>query len=92
MATIKRLPIVQDIRREELAEFRQTIQDGMTLSPKYLSSLLLWNSRGLELFDKFAATDAYYLSKKEMEIIQLYCDDIVASITPGSLVIELGSG
>lgn len=86
------LPIVQDIRRAKLAEFRQTIHNGLCYTPKHLPSLLLWNSSGLVLFDKFAATDAYYPAKREMEIIKLYGNDIASGISPGSTLIELGSG
>ena len=87
-----RLPKVFDIRTDRVADFHQSIEDGIFAPKKCLPSLLLWDAPGLVLFDNFAATAAYYPAKKELELIQQHADDIVSSVQPGAMIIELGSG
>lgn len=85
-------PPVEDIRRARPSDFKQRIEDGLLSPSKSLPQLLLWDAMGLVLFDKFAARSTYHPARKEMELVQDHAEDIVRTIPPGSIVIELGSG
>ncbi|KAF8199986.1 hypothetical protein K438DRAFT_1966322 [Mycena galopus ATCC 62051] len=69
-----------------------------TTGAKSLPSMLLYDERGLRLFDE-AITNAtqYYLFAAEKEILKEKSDEIVAAMHPGGLraneiVLELGAG
>ena len=59
---------------------------------KSLPTLLLYDERGLQLFEDITYLEDYYLTRAEIEVLQTHAEDIVKSVSPGSLVVELGSG
>ena len=84
-----------DIRRYQSNEsdLQVEIVKGLKKSPKELPSLLLWNSEGLELYEKLKAErDDYYLPRLEEEIISTHAEEIARKIPNKSTVLELGSG
>lgn len=73
---------------------KNEISNGLKLQPKELPSLLLWDNKGLALFEKVRASASieYYPSKKETEVITQYAQEIAQQIQKNAVVIELGSG
>jgi uncharacterized SAM-dependent methyltransferase len=85
--------MICDIKRDtHQGGFQGQIVDSLKAVPPSMPSLLLWNDDGLKLFDALTQTTTYYPPRKEVEILNRYAGQIVASIPPESLLIELGCG
>lgn len=71
---------------------RQQIISGLTATPKTLPTLLLYDTRGLRLYDDIT-TDAseYYLFGAEENILREHAAEIVQCMGDGT-ILELGSG
>ncbi|KAF9881705.1 duf323 domain protein [Colletotrichum karsti] len=63
-----------------------------TNGPRRLPTLLLYNERGLQLFEDITYLDEYYLTNNEIEVLNSSSKEIAQNISPESMVIELGSG
>lgn len=83
---------VLDIRQHASLDLRQEIVQGLQSTPRYLPSLLMWDNKGLRLFEKFAESKDYYATRTEMGLLNLYAERMATAIEPGSVLIELGSG
>ncbi|KAG2182936.1 hypothetical protein INT44_005917 [Umbelopsis vinacea] len=59
---------------------------------KTIPTLVLYNNRGLQLFDQITYLPEYYLTNAEIDILQNKSHEILANIPDGSAVIELGAG
>lgn len=59
---------------------------------KTLPTLLLYDQEGLRLFEQITYQEEYYLTNAEIEVLETYADKIAQRISPGSIVVELGSG
>ncbi|OAQ66057.1 hypothetical protein VFPPC_14279 [Pochonia chlamydosporia 170] len=57
-----------------------------------LPTLLLYDERGLQLFEDITYLDEYYLTNYEIELLKKHSVEIAAKIPDGAMVIELGSG
>ena len=87
---------ITDIRRQEIGfsvldDMRQKLRPGEGKEKK-MPTLLLYDEKGLKLFEDITYLDEYYLTGAEIEVLETYADHIAARIQPGSQVIELGSG
>ncbi|KAI1081723.1 C-type lectin protein [Whalleya microplaca] len=60
--------------------------------PRRLPTLLLYDERGLQLFEEITYLEEYYLTNYEIQVLRRSASAIAKAITSGSLVIELGSG
>ena len=87
------LPVIADIRRGVRQEdlFTATVR-GLRSTPKWLPSLLLWDEKGLQLFETITKSPYYYGTKAECEILQSRVDEIVRSVGNDGILIDLGSG
>ena len=98
------LPDILDVRLDVpqgAGDICQQILAGLNqpTNSKTLPTLLLYNERGLQLYDNIT-TDAleYYLFAAEEEILRTHADNIVkvmhreGEVLPGEVVIELGAG
>ncbi|KAI0020583.1 C-type lectin protein [Xylariomycetidae sp. FL0641] len=61
-------------------------------APRKLPTLLLYDEKGLQLFEQITYLDEYYLTNYEIHILQHSAAAIANKIPSDSLVIELGSG
>ncbi|KAH0547717.1 hypothetical protein FGG08_000207 [Glutinoglossum americanum] len=59
---------------------------------KRMPTLLLYDSAGLKLFEEITYLDEYYLTNEEIQVLELYAEQIAQRIQPGSILVELGSG
>ncbi|KAK1242903.1 LOW QUALITY PROTEIN: hypothetical protein MKX08_005715 [Trichoderma sp. CBMAI-0020] len=70
----------------------QLISQGLKSSPRSLPSLLLWDSVGLDLYEKITESPEYYLTRVEADVIRNNVDAIVQLIGANGVILELGSG
>ncbi|KAH6718083.1 C-type lectin protein [Leptodontidium sp. MPI-SDFR-AT-0119] len=60
--------------------------------PKRLPTLLLYDERGLQLFEEITYLEEYYLTNAEIDVLRNSARNIAEAIPSGSMVVELGSG
>ncbi|GAW25536.1 putative DUF323 domain-containing protein [Rosellinia necatrix] len=60
--------------------------------PRELPTMLLYDEKGLRLFEKITYLEEYYLTNAEIEVLQRSAGAIAAKIPSGSMLVELGSG
>jgi hypothetical protein len=94
-STVKDVSIF-DIRGQR-AEYSilEDIKQGLRPKPgvpRSLPTLLLYDTKGLQLFEKITYLDEYYLTNAEIEVLEQYSDRIAERISGGSIIVELGSG
>ena len=75
-------------RRRFLAD----VLEGLSRPQKTLPAKYFYDERGLSLFKSISDTPEYYLTRSEMSIMQSSAAAIAATIGPGCLLIEYGSG
>ncbi|CAG8620353.1 10078_t:CDS:2, partial [Ambispora leptoticha] len=87
-----------DVRQQETAKLHlvRDILKGLTPEPssamKSIPTIVLYDDRGLQLFDQITYLDEYYLTNCEIDILNRKVDEIVAYVKDGSAIIELGAG
>ncbi|KAL6813032.1 C-type lectin protein [Trichoderma sp. SZMC 28013] len=60
--------------------------------PRTLPTLLLYDERGLQLFEDITYLDEYYLTNYEIELLKKSAAEMASKIPEGAIVVELGSG
>lgn len=60
--------------------------------PRVLPTILLYDQRGLQLFEEITYLDEYYLTNDEISVLETSSAEIAKEIADGSMIIELGSG
>ncbi|KAK3368897.1 C-type lectin protein [Lasiosphaeria ovina] len=83
---IRQAAVELNLKTELLSMFHST--DG----PRKLPTLLLYDERGLQLFEDITYLEEYYLTNDEIEVLKSSAAEIVKHIPSGAMVIELGSG
>ena len=87
---------VIDIRSEEIqVSLLDEINRGLRPEAgtgKTLPTLLLYDAKGLALFEDITYLDEYYLTNAEIDVLENHCDQIASRIAYGAQVVELGSG
>ncbi|KAH6676690.1 C-type lectin protein [Halenospora varia] len=84
-----------DIRHDALEiNLKEEILNSLrpVKGPKTLPTLLLYDERGLQLFEEITYLDEYYLTNAEIDVLKRSADSIAKTIPKGSMLIELGSG
>ena len=72
--------------------FAKDVRDGLTASPKTLSSKYFYDEIGSELFDAITHLPEYYLTAAETEILREWGWEIVRLLDDQVEFLELGSG
>ncbi|KAI0449216.1 histidine-specific methyltransferase [Xylaria acuta] len=86
-------PQILDIRQGHSSfDLGEEIVNGMRYQPRSLPSLLLWDDRGLEHFDRLSQKPAYYPFHGEIEILRKYGSSVGSSIPANGILLELGCG
>lgn len=82
--------------RNEAVEFNLKDEILNSLRPesgiKKLPTLLLYNERGLQIFEEITYLEEYYLTNAEIDVLERSADSIANAIPSGAMVVELGSG
>ena len=72
--------------------FLADVLAGLAGSPRTLPCKYLYDAPGSELFDRICGLEAYYPTRTELAILAVHGAAIGASLGPGCLMVELGSG
>ena len=59
---------------------------------KSLPTILLYDTKGLRLFEDISYLDEYYLTHMELEALNLHAAEIVRQVPENAQLVELGSG
>lgn len=76
------------------ADLVDVILDSLNrpLHQKAIPTFVLYDKRGLRIFDEITHLDEYYLTNAEMRILENRADQIATRLNHGSVLIELGAG
>ena len=90
-------PDIIDIRSDAAGiELKQLIHKGLKAQDgsgeKTLPTLLLYDTKGLKLFERITYLDEYYLTGEEIQVLETHADRIAERIPTNALIVELGSG
>jgi len=87
-------PDITDIRSSTVIDLRKSIVSALHQDPPSLPTLILYDERGLKLFEKITYLDQYYLTNCEISILKTKSEEIVKrlGLRDGGIVVELGSG
>lgn len=73
--------------------FAKHVGEGLSATPKYLSSMYFYDEKGDELFMEIMNMPEYYLTDAEMEIFQHQSDRMIACFPEQPFdMVELGAG
>lgn len=59
---------------------------------KILPNVLLYDAKGLQLFEQITYTHDYYLTNLEIDLLNQHADEMASWIQDGAALIELGAG
>ena len=84
-------------KRPDLAteEFREHVLVGLAGTPKRLSSRYFYDAEGDRLFQRIMASEDYYVTRAEDEILREQTDDVLNALANGHMhfsLFELGAG
>lgn len=89
---------IVDVRADKqelsLLETLRTSLDGSAAgdaAPTF-PSLLLWDEKGLKLFEAITYSSEYYLTRSEIDVLEKYGEEMAKKIAPKTMLVELGSG
>ena len=87
---------IVDIRQHDFgASLANDIRNGLN-PPKgtrrSLPTILLYDSKGLKLFEEITYLDEYYLTNAEIEALETHAKDIAERIPNDAQLLEVGSG
>ncbi|HYU53506.1 MAG TPA: L-histidine N(alpha)-methyltransferase [Gemmatimonadaceae bacterium] len=77
--------------RRSRQQMVRDVRQGLTRSPKQLSSKYFYDERGSELFEEITQLPEYYLTRAERLLLEQRISEIVSTVRSCSLV-ELGAG
>ncbi|KAI4262932.1 MAG: hypothetical protein L6R42_001900 [Xanthoria sp. 1 TBL-2021] len=84
---------ITDIRHHEINPVTTAdILMGVTSKPRYMPSLLLYDTQGLQYFTKITEAKDYYSTQSEVSILEEHAQEIIGTVTADSVFLELGAG
>ena len=89
---VGRLKRVYGVATERDARFLRDVLDGLRAEPRSLPSKYFYDADGSALFERITTLDAYYPTRTERAILERNAGEIAASVGPGVVLIEFGSG
>ena len=87
----KRIHFLVRSTEDPLAPDGPNVIDGLSGSPKKISSIYVYDRRGTELFELQCGTPEYYLRRTETQLLSCNAGEIVGHCGPLPIV-ELGAG
>ncbi|KAJ9604478.1 hypothetical protein H2200_011314 [Cladophialophora chaetospira] len=91
-AGVSFLDIRRDTSDQSLVETLRHSLNPSPGQPRAFPTLLLYDEKGLKLFENITYLDEYYLTNAEIETLEQNAAAIVARIPEGCRLVELGSG
>ncbi|KAH9997470.1 histidine-specific methyltransferase [Xylariaceae sp. FL0662B] len=89
---VERIQLHDICRKATANDLVACIVDGLKSERKESPQLLLWNDRGLSLFDAVLESPDYYPATREWSLLHNCVHKISSAISSGNRVIELGAG
>ncbi|CZT15493.1 related to TAD2-tRNA-specific adenosine deaminase 2 [Ramularia collo-cygni] len=87
------VPNIIDIRSDSAGfELKKLIKDGLHGKEKTLPTLLLYDNKGLKLFEDITYLDEYYLTGQEIAVLEQHAEKMADRIPQDAILLELGSG
>ncbi|KAI9268693.1 hypothetical protein BY458DRAFT_475596 [Sporodiniella umbellata] len=76
------------------SDLSETIIDSLDkpLNQKSIPTYILYDKKGLQLFDQITYLDEYYLTNAELDILKRKSDEFAQRLQHGSVIFELGAG
>jgi len=85
-----------DIRKTNSyqANLKDEIIDGLNSkdSMKSIPTIVLYDDKGLQIFEQISHLEEYYLTEAEIDILKNKVEQIIDYISDGGSIIELGAG
>lgn len=81
-----------DDRRPPINDVLEVVQRGLRLQPKRLPSWLFYDERGSQLFEDICDQPEYYLTRAEIDLLNVHAGDIAEVLGEDVRLIEYGSG
>lgn len=82
---------LQDYHPDKAAMLEDVLQ-GLTATPKWLSSMYFYDARGSKLFDEICELPEYYPTRTEIEIMEENIHEISDLLGPHVMLVEPGAG
>jgi dimethylhistidine N-methyltransferase len=73
-------------------EVLRDVIEGLSRPQKALPGKYLWDEAGSILFDRICNTEDYYLTRREVALLQSKAGEIAQLVGPGATIVEFGSG
>jgi dimethylhistidine N-methyltransferase len=83
--------LIKTIEKKE-QNFAKDVAYGLTRKEKFIPSKYFYDKTGSELFDKICDLPEYYLTRKELEILDAAKQELSECLDGDYSVVELGSG
>ncbi|MCB1536954.1 MAG: L-histidine N(alpha)-methyltransferase [Rhodoblastus sp.] len=77
---------------DALGDFAEDVIAGLSAHPRTLPCKYFYDARGSDLFEAITLLPEYYPTRTETGILHTRAADICAHLTPGSVLVEYGSG
>ncbi|KAL7749401.1 hypothetical protein RI367_005272 [Sorochytrium milnesiophthora] len=82
-----------DIRSSaQMDPLQSLVIRGMQTQSRSLPTFLLYDDKGLQLFDQITYLDEYYLTGCEIDILQQHAAELARTVPDNALIVELGAG
>jgi dimethylhistidine N-methyltransferase len=88
----ERFALIDAGEEQDRAAFARDVRDGLTRSPKSLPCRYFYDPQGSRLFEEICELPEYYLPAAERQILQARAGEIASLLSPGTVLVELGSG
>ena len=82
---------LQDYHPDKAAMLEDVLQ-GLTATPKWLSSMYFYDERGSKLFDEICELPEYYPTRTEIAIMEDNIHEICDLLGPHAMLVEPGAG
>ena len=87
-----RLRLIEPPAQSATPSFAEEVRDGLLAESRSLPCRFFYDEIGSKIFEEICALDEYYLTRVESGILRERADEIAHAASPGSTLVELGSG
>jgi L-histidine N-alpha-methyltransferase len=88
----ERLVIHNLVKRDPRAGLAEDVRRGLSSQPKRFLPKYFYDELGSQLFEAICLLPEYYLTRAENEILERYADEMAASVSGHTTLLEMGSG
>lgn len=92
MSSVQPFGVSDDDRRPPSNDLLEIAQRGLGMKPKRLPSWLFYDERGSDLFEQICEQPEYYLTRREIALMEEHAAAIADLLGSGVRLVEYGSG